>query len=195
MKKLLSLLLAMILCLGVLVACNDEDESLEVDASKNATVQYYYHETISEELDAPFEYGVVFVETYNEFINFAEERTTYSYKIGTSINEQLFDGYYLLRVTRGYCEGIGYRSFKSQDDGGKSFSIIFDKLSFYDDKHFRNGKIVYGSWYPDNDSSAQETKTYKAYYDFVLIPKNEVTINSFDEVNVEIYTLTYKVQN
>lgn len=194
MKKLLTLLLAMILCLGVLVACNGENDSLEVDTSKSATVQYYYHETISEELNAPFENEAVLIKNYNDFIDFAEERTDYSYKTRTSINEQLFDNYYLLRITRGYCEEIGYRSFKAQNGSKKSFSIIFDKLSFYDGKHFRNGKVEYSISYIPYEPPTQATKTYKAYYDFVLIPKSEVTINSFDEINVEVYTLTYYVQ-
>ena len=190
MKKLLSLLLTLVLCLGMFVACDNEDETLEIDTSKNAAVQYYYHETVFDEVDSPFENEVVLVESYKDFIDFAEERTIYSYKMGTSIREQYFEDHYLLRIKRGDYREIGYRMFRVDDDG--KASIILDKLSYYDLRSYYNGKVIYGVA-ANPDGSAQEA--YRAYYDFVLIPKSEISAEINSDTAIELYTLTYCVQD
>ncbi len=191
MKKLLVLLLAMLLCLGVLVACNDEKCPSEIDVSKDAEVQYYYYETVSEEVEAPFENEVVVVKSYEDFIEFADERRalSLSYRTLTSIKEEYFNDHYLLRVKRGYCHEIGYRNLEVND--GKC-SIVFDKLSYYDIKSYRDGKTVYASAIP---RSELENTKITACYDFVLIPKAEINVELNEDTEIALYIASCYVKN
>ncbi len=201
MKKLLVLLLAMLLCLGVLVACDEEEPSsessdLEVEATKDALVEYYYKESYSEKIDSFPKTKIELVKSTNEFLDFVSPLVEYpeNLHIRTMLDdEELFETYYILKVTlySGKRNSIiGYRNLSVSENG--KCSLILDNIYRYDGYGYKDGKPSYYNTTPYDDTSSEQGK-YTVYYDFVLIPKSAIHTELTDNTNIELYILTYPI--
>ena len=201
MKKLLSLLLAMLLCLGALIACDNGEESsnssseepplsndsLVIENTTSTYVRYYYHETRRETVSEATP-SVVLIEDYKDYTDFLE-RVGAKY---TSIEEEYLENYYLFKIKRTYVDNdMGYRNFKIE--GGKA-SIIFDFATYYDARSCRNGEPYYSSITLYSNAETETTATITETYDFVLVPKSDVDIEISQDTEVVVYHLQHHIR-
>lgn len=200
MKKVLAIFLLLVVCFGACVACNrqpDKKLDLEVEATKDALVEYYYVESYSEKKDFYPKTKVELVKNTEEFIDFVAPLVEYSeiiLRASTCLDdEKLFEDYYILKITSYFGKRksiIGYRNLSVSEDG--NCSLILDNIYRYDSLGYNNGKPSYDKFVNYSNDSAEQDQ-YTVYYDFVLIPKNEIDIELNEQTSIELYTLTYPI--
>ena len=190
MKKLLSLLLAMLLCLGVLVACDTPEESSSSSSSKASSSEFstemvfpvvphqvkieyaHYNVVVNEVLvEASENFQKWIFNDYSAFGKFAS--TSFGANIPSSLNEEIFEDNFIIAIYRkhdffreNYCYGDFY--FDSNDS---KYSITFE-YTVYPDK-LQDQMIV-----PDS-------------IDIVVVPKAECD-KVVSEENILIKALEHK---
>ncbi len=213
MKKILALLLAMLLCLGVLVACDTPEEPSSSSSEKPAeessslneprkdTVEYYFHKGFFEIVDAMIETKIEFVHSLEDYSNFTEGLSLKDEGSYGSFNEGIFETHYLLKVTmcsatRG--EILGYRDFSVSENG--ELSLTLDNILYYDAKTIdSNGNVFYevvsdaeNGCEPvlsDSEGLPTQGSEFVVFYDFVLIPKDSVEIIENAKAELHIVTI------
>ncbi len=179
MKKLLSILLALIFCLGIFVSCNNEtqtESSSGIEHNKTEVVKYYYHRSYLERDSVRRERGVTVIETEDELNDFFDPKGINVFE-NENIEKMLSLNYILViaRAPLSYNEEImGYRDIEIINDNGV---IFVDILETYFDIEYNDGEIFYIEIMPE-PSSSTDNVIYSTYYDVVLVPKDKVTINN-----------------
>ncbi len=185
MKKLLSILLALIFCLGMIVSCKDGNGNENDDLGKNGKrVDYFYHLVIPLESNEGFEEKckwIVDYESFEEFIDALPLKSTTSSSIYFSIDEEEFNNTYVLAIPRkkeADTNLMGYRNFTQIEEG---CSIICDKIWYHSGSSYEDGKVQYYI------ASGAGSFNSAVYYDIVVIPKNKIdfTINLNTEISVD----------
>ena len=196
MKKLLSLLLAMLLCF-TLIACDNSEESssssseeLSEESSSesfdNETIEYYFHKGFFERVDSVPETKIEIVNSLDEYSRLTEGLSFMEEGSYGSLKEGLFETHYLLKITiysskRG--EILGYRDALVSENG--ELYLTLDKVFYYNAKTIdSNGNIFYEvitdaennreSALPNTEEMPIQGSNIIAFYDFVLIPKSSI---------------------
>ena len=217
MKKLLSLLLVMVLCLGVLVACNTPEESSSSSSSEelpeesssesfgNKTVEYYFHKGFFEKVNSVPETEIEIVNSLDEYSRLTEGLSFKEEGSYGSLKEGLFDTHYLLKITtysgkRG--EILGYRDALVSENG--ELYLTLDNVFYYNAKTIdSNGNIFYEvitdaennreSALPDTEEMPIQGSDIIAFYDFVLIPKSSIDTEITDSTKMILRIVTIPV--
>lgn len=184
MKKLLSLLLAMILCLGVLVACDTPEESSSSSSEKQSSEEsasssikgstsFYYREYYSEVVNTAVKESIQFVTTYDEYLSIRNE-TALSYKF-SRLSEAAFENSYVFYVVRMNLDVtrntfMGYSDFEQIEDG---YQIISSRLFKYTTETYSAEEGVVHP--PEREVIGAPDPMKKVVYEMVVIPKKDVT--------------------
>ncbi|MBQ2810364.1 MAG: hypothetical protein IJF11_05675 [Clostridia bacterium] len=179
MKKLLSILLTLVFCLGIFVSCDNETptESSSESAKAIEYVDYYYFETIYKE---PLVVSPVadcrLIKDYSELQALFEE---YDYT-KSYITEKDFEENIVLfsTITPSGDSFLGYCNFSSNDEG----STIESRSRYFNafDYKYKTGEKVYGAIYLD------AVNVTTRYYEVILVPKSELTRSVDEEEKIQI---------
>ena len=217
MKKLLSLLLAMLLCLGALVACDTPEESSSSSSSEglpeesssesfgNKTIEYYFHKGFFERVDSVPETKIEIVNSLDEYSRLTEGLSFKEEGSYGSLKEGLFDTHYLLKITthsskRG--EILGYRDALVSENG--ELYLTLDNVFYYNAKTIdSNGNIFYEvitdaennreSALPNTEEMPIQGDDIIAFYDFVVIPKASIDAQLTDSTKTALRIVTIPV--
>ena len=185
MKKLLSLLLALVLCFGVLVACDtpeessssssSEEQSSEESASSSikGSTSFYYREYYAEVVSTAVKESIQFVTTYDEYLSIRNE-TALSYKF-SRLSEAAFENSYVFYVVRMNLDVtrttfMGYSDFEQIEDG---YQITSSRLFKYTTETYsaEEGVVHPPEWKVIGAPDSMK----KVVYEMVVIPKKDVT--------------------
>ena len=186
MKKLLTLLLAMILCLGVLVACDTPEESSSSSSEEQSTsteelafpnleesLHFYYREHYAKEVNTAVKESIQHVTTYDEYLSIRNE-TALSYKF-SRLSEAEFESayvFYIVRMNHNVEQStfMGYYGLEQVESGYQiTSSSLFNCSS---DSYDAEEGLVH---LPQRGSIGAPDPMKKVVYEMVVIPKKDVT--------------------
>ncbi|MBQ8737988.1 MAG: hypothetical protein IJZ04_10385 [Clostridia bacterium] len=210
MKKILSILLALIFCFGTLVSCGDEESSSSESSQQSESstigtdstetqntnaepiganpknegyVKYYYRKTYKKEEMVFQKPAIRLIESKKEMQEYFTDKGFYWNDIEDNQIEAVLSDNYILIISRNPSLLIGYRDAYVTDNG--EAVIMADVLKIYDEMSYSTDGTVY---YVERDSDIQEepeqSDNYYTCYDVIYIPKSECVINP-DKIRVE----------
>ena len=210
MKKILSILLALIFCFGTLVSCGDEESSSSESSQQSESstigtdstetqntnaepiganpknegyVDYYYRKTYKKEELVFQKPAIRLIESKKEMQEYFTDKGFYWNDIENNQIEAVLSDNYILIISRNPSLLIGYRDAYVTDNG--EAVIMADVLKIYDEMSYSTDGTVY---YVERDSDIQEepeqSDNYYTCYDVIYIPKSECVINP-DKIRVE----------
>ena len=189
MKKLLTLLLALVLCLGAFVACDTpEESSASTRPSGDETVNFYYHK-YKKTTDNFSKNTIKIAENYSEYLEFAS-----THSIAAEIPEDHFEDVYILLARTTFSDDLTFMGYYNlgEDENGYWINVGFRddcSLETYneDDKtvdHILVDRV------PLSSSSSASSDVF-TIYSVVIIFKSEIDFAIDPSKPLDIYKNTF----
>ena len=198
MKKLLALLLAMILCLGALVACDTPEESSSssseetskvIRPSGDENIDFYYR--LSKKTTDNFSKDIVEIaDTYSEYASFASK-----HNLDREIPEEHFDNVYILLARVTYdsdLKPLGYYGLE-EDNNGYWINFGLRDECHIESYNKTDGKVdhILTGTIPFSGASSSNDFTSATVYDIIVIFKSEISFEIDPSKPIDLYKMTY----
>ena len=210
MKKILSILLALILCLGALISCGNEESSSSESGQQSESstigtdstetqntnaepigenpknegyVKYYYRKTYKKEEMVFQKPAIRLIKSKKEMQEYFTDKGFYWNDIENNQIDAVLSDNYILIISRNPSLLIGYRDAYVTDNG--EVVIMADVLKIYDEMSYStDGTVYYVERTSDIQEEPEQSDNYYTCYDVIYIPKSECVINP-DKIRVE----------
>ena len=203
MKKLLSLLLAMLLCLGVLVACDTPEESSSSSSeepsseelafpSLEESLHFYYREFYAKNVNTAVKESIQHVKTYDEYLSIRTE-TALSYKF-SRLSEAEFESAYVFYVVRmnhnvEQSTFMGYYGLEQVENGYQiTSSSLFNCSS---DSYDAEEGLVH---LPQRGAIGDPGPAKSVVYEMVVVPKKDITFEVDSSKPITVREINYSAK-